>query len=138
ISGRAGCCGHRVALHHLLASGTSAYPHSLDAAAGQRPSIRQAILGIWRSNRGKSCGAPHKRREKNEPPQTTTFKSHIPYFFPQIGYIYVMPKSPLVAHSLPPVAASALRQLGENLAIARARRRESQRAWAQRIGVSVP
>ena len=49
-----------------------------------------------------------------------------------------MPKSSLVAHSLPPVAASALRQLGENLAIARARRRESQRAWAQRIGVSVP
>ena len=49
-----------------------------------------------------------------------------------------MPKSSLVARSLPPVAASALRQLGENLAIARARRKESQRAWAQRIGVSVP
>jgi len=50
-----------------------------------------------------------------------------------------MPKSSLVAHlATPPVAASALRQLGENLAIARARRRESQRAWAQRIGVSVP
>src|SRR2546425_12828539 len=49
-----------------------------------------------------------------------------------------MPKSPPVAASLPPVAASALRQLGENLAIARARRKESQRAWAQRIGVSVP
>jgi len=49
-----------------------------------------------------------------------------------------MSKSSAVADSMPPVAASALRQLGENLAIARARRKESQRAWAQRIGVSVP
>lgn len=49
-----------------------------------------------------------------------------------------MSKSRIAAASLPPVAASALRQLGENIAIARARRRESQRAWAQRIGISVP
>jgi DNA-binding XRE family transcriptional regulator len=49
-----------------------------------------------------------------------------------------MPKSSTVARSLPPVATAALRQLGENLAVARARRKESQRAWAQRIGVSVP
>ena len=49
-----------------------------------------------------------------------------------------MPKSSAVANSLPPVAAASLRQLGENLAIARARRKESQRAWAQRIGVSIP
>jgi len=49
-----------------------------------------------------------------------------------------MPKSSVVATTLPPVAASALRQLGENLAIARVRRKESQRAWAQRIGISVP
>ncbi len=49
-----------------------------------------------------------------------------------------MPKSAAVAKSLPPVAANALRQLGEHLAIARARRRESQRAWAQRIGISLP
>jgi len=39
---------------------------------------------------------------------------------------------------LPPVVANALRQLGENIAIARARRRESQRVWAERIGISVP
>jgi transcriptional regulator with XRE-family HTH domain len=32
----------------------------------------------------------------------------------------------------------ALARLGENLAIARLRRRESQRAWAKRLGVSVP
>jgi DNA-binding XRE family transcriptional regulator len=49
-----------------------------------------------------------------------------------------MAKSSNVADSLPPVAVAALRQLGENLAIGRARRKESQRAWAQRIGVSVP
>ena len=39
---------------------------------------------------------------------------------------------------MPPAAATALRSLGENLAIARVRRRESQRAWARRLGVSVP
>ena len=39
---------------------------------------------------------------------------------------------------MPPAATRALRSLGENLAIARARRRESQRAWAKRLGVSVP
>jgi DNA-binding XRE family transcriptional regulator len=49
-----------------------------------------------------------------------------------------MPKSKTVAASLPPIAKHALRQLGQNLAIARARRKESQRAWAERIGVSLP
>jgi len=39
---------------------------------------------------------------------------------------------------MPPAAAQALRALGENLAIARIRRRESQRAWAKRLGISVP
>ena len=39
---------------------------------------------------------------------------------------------------MPPAATQALRALGENLAIARIRRRESQRAWAKRLGVSVP
>jgi DNA-binding XRE family transcriptional regulator len=49
-----------------------------------------------------------------------------------------MPKTDHVARSLPPVATSALRQLGDNLAIARKRRKESQRSWAQRIGISLP
>ena len=49
-----------------------------------------------------------------------------------------MPKSSYAAHALPPIALGSLRRLGENLAIARARRRESQRAWAERIGVSIP
>lgn len=39
---------------------------------------------------------------------------------------------------LPPIAAESLRKLGENLAIARIRRRESQRTWAKRLGVSIP
>jgi DNA-binding XRE family transcriptional regulator len=49
-----------------------------------------------------------------------------------------MPKSAKVADSLPPIAAHALRQLAEHIAIARARRKESQRVWAERIGISVP
>src|SRR5262245_30055303 len=49
-----------------------------------------------------------------------------------------MSKSSTVARSLPPMAVGAMRQLGENLAIARARRKESQREWAGRIGVSLP
>ena len=49
-----------------------------------------------------------------------------------------MPKSSQVAQSLPPVARAALRELGENLGIARARRKESQREWAERIGISLP
>ncbi|RPH41716.1 MAG: XRE family transcriptional regulator, partial [Burkholderiales bacterium] len=36
-----------------------------------------------------------------------------------------MSKSSLVATTLPPIAESALRQLGEHLAIARSRRKES-------------
>src|SRR5437868_12408851 len=49
-----------------------------------------------------------------------------------------MPKTPEALTTMPPAAAQALRALGENLAIARVRRRESQRAWARRLGVSVP
>jgi transcriptional regulator with XRE-family HTH domain len=49
-----------------------------------------------------------------------------------------MPKSPQALLTLPPAAIQALHGLGENLAIARTRRRESQRAWAKRLGISVP
>ena len=54
------------------------------------------------------------------------------------GNIYVMPIASAASASLPPVAAVALKRLGENLAIARGRRKESQRNWAKRLGVSVP
>ena len=40
--------------------------------------------------------------------------------------------------ALSPEAAGALARLGENLALARVRRKESQRQWPQRIGISVP
>jgi transcriptional regulator with XRE-family HTH domain len=55
-----------------------------------------------------------------------------------IDKLYFMPKSPQALLTLPPPAIQALRGLGENLAIARNRRRESQRAWAKRMGISVP
>lgn len=49
-----------------------------------------------------------------------------------------MPKRSGAIDTLPPIATRALKELGENLAIARVRRRESQRVWAKRLGVSVP
>lgn len=49
-----------------------------------------------------------------------------------------MPKTPQALVALPPAVVGALRSLGENLAVARIRRHESQRAWATRLGVSVP
>ncbi len=39
---------------------------------------------------------------------------------------------------MPPSVASQLRQLGDNLAVARKRRREPLKAWAQRMGVFEP
>jgi transcriptional regulator with XRE-family HTH domain len=48
-----------------------------------------------------------------------------------------MPKSSAHLDWLPPQAVEALRALGQNLALARLRRKESLRDWAQRIGVSV-
>lgn len=48
-----------------------------------------------------------------------------------------MSKSSLHNEWLPPQALVALRELGGLLAVARVRRKESLRAWAKRIGVSV-
>lgn len=39
---------------------------------------------------------------------------------------------------MPPMVLAQLRQLGEHLGIARKRRRESRRVWAERIGVTEP
>lgn len=49
-----------------------------------------------------------------------------------------MPKPSRVQAELPSVVAVQLRQLGEDLALARKRRRESRKVWAGRIGVSEP
>jgi hypothetical protein len=48
-----------------------------------------------------------------------------------------MPKSSEHNDWLPAQAQAALRELGAALAVARVRRHESLRGWAQRIGVSV-
>lgn len=55
-----------------------------------------------------------------------------------IDKLFVMPKTPQALLTMPPAAVRALRGLGENLAIARVRRHESQRVWARRLGISVP
>jgi hypothetical protein len=53
------------------------------------------------------------------------------------GKLNGMPKSSAHHDWLPAQAQAALRALGFNLALARARRKESLRAWALRLGVSV-
>ena len=52
--------------------------------------------------------------------------------------IYIMSKRSGAIDSMPANVLSHLRELGENLSIARKRRRETRKAWAQRIGVSEP
>lgn len=52
--------------------------------------------------------------------------------------IYVVSKRSGAIESMPSAVLVQLRELGENLAVARKRRREPLRAWAQRIGVSEP
>jgi hypothetical protein len=49
-----------------------------------------------------------------------------------------MPKIARALLQLPPATASAIEKLGADLAVARLRRNESLRTWAQRMGVSVP
>lgn len=49
-----------------------------------------------------------------------------------------MPKQSRALLSMPPLVLAQLQQLGEHLAIARKRRKESRRAWAQRVGVTEP
>jgi hypothetical protein len=49
-----------------------------------------------------------------------------------------MSKRSLAIDSMPPAVSRQLRTLGENLAVARKRRKESLKAWSTRIGVSGP
>ena len=49
-----------------------------------------------------------------------------------------MPKTARALLQLPPATASAIEKLGADLAVARLRRKESLRSWAQRLGVTVP
>ncbi|MEI7764416.1 MAG: hypothetical protein WCI85_14365, partial [Comamonadaceae bacterium] len=63
------------------------------------------------------------------------YKSHINKINDNI---YVMSKRSGAIESMPSAVLVQLRELGENLAVARKRRREPLKAWAQRIGVSEP
>jgi septal ring factor EnvC (AmiA/AmiB activator) len=49
-----------------------------------------------------------------------------------------MPKRSQALDSMPSAVAAQLRALGENLAIARKRRLEPRKLWAERIGVTEP
>ncbi|MBK9571523.1 MAG: XRE family transcriptional regulator [Rhodoferax sp.] len=49
-----------------------------------------------------------------------------------------MPQVAAALQSLPPAAMAALRKLGADLGLARKRRKQSLRAWAARLEVSVP
>jgi hypothetical protein len=49
-----------------------------------------------------------------------------------------MSKRSKAIETMPPVVQKQLRALGDNLSVARKRRRESLKAWSQRIGVSEP
>lgn len=49
-----------------------------------------------------------------------------------------MPKRSSAIDAMPSAVRAQLRQLGENLGIARKRRQEPLKSWAQRIGVSEP
>jgi transcriptional regulator with XRE-family HTH domain len=49
-----------------------------------------------------------------------------------------MSKRTIALETMPAAVLAHLRALGENLAIARKRRREPLKSWAQRIGVSEP
>ena len=52
--------------------------------------------------------------------------------------MHVMSKVAHAIDRMPPAAAAALRRLGRNLAVARVRRNEPQRVWAERLGISIP
>lgn len=49
-----------------------------------------------------------------------------------------MPKTARALIQLPPATAAAIEKLGADLAVARLRRKESLKTWANRMGVSVP
>lgn len=48
-----------------------------------------------------------------------------------------MPKTARALLQLPPATAGAIEKLGADLAVARLRRKESLRSWAQRLGTTV-
>ena len=65
-------------------------------------------------------------------------KQHKCLFYSNLINIHIMSKRSNALDLMPTAVLAYLRELGENLAIARKRRREPLKAWAQRIGVSEP
>jgi transcriptional regulator with XRE-family HTH domain len=55
-----------------------------------------------------------------------------------LQYSIYMPKTARALLQLPPATTAAIEKLGADLAVARLRRKESLKTWAQRMGVSVP
>jgi hypothetical protein len=55
-----------------------------------------------------------------------------------LGKFCFMSKPAQATEMLPAAVARALKDLGENLTLARQRRKESQRTWASRLSVLVP
>jgi hypothetical protein len=55
-----------------------------------------------------------------------------------LGKFCFMSKPAQATEMLPVAVARALKDLGENLTLARQRRKESQRTWASRLSVLVP
>lgn len=53
-------------------------------------------------------------------------------------YSICMPKTARALLQLPPATSAAIEKLGADLAVARLRRKESLKTWAQRMGVSIP
>ena len=49
-----------------------------------------------------------------------------------------MPKTARAILQMPPATVAAIEKLGADLAVARLRRKESLKTWAQRMGFSVP
>ena len=49
-----------------------------------------------------------------------------------------MPKTARAILQMPPATVAAIEKLGADLAVARLRRKESLKTWAQRMGISVP
>src|SRR6476646_4497166 len=54
-----------------------------------------------------------------------------------LSYSMSMPKTARALLQLPPATVAAIEKLGADLAVARLRRKESLRSWAQRMGVTV-
>jgi hypothetical protein len=60
----------------------------------------------------------------------------IKYYF--LYNLNFMPKTARAILQMPPATVAAIEKLGTDLAVARLRRKESLKTWAQRMGVSVP